>query len=262
MVKMKDMVRTSLIAAITAGAVSATASAQSVGSVIDAAEQSTTAGQQTQARIDRLDDQRTDAELEYRALLQQIESQQLFIEQQQIFIRSQENEFESLNQQLARVDNIETELAPMLREMVVSLENFINLDLPFRLEGENGRQARIERLYTIVDDPNISPAERYRAILNAYEIEASYGRFIRSYDETVLDEAGNPVPVVILQLGRIAAIRKYNDDTMTIRYNGSDDWQPLASSYLSDVTRAIRIAQEVTTPSVYTIPLPGPQVAQ
>jgi hypothetical protein len=149
----------------------------------------------------------------------------------------------------------------MMREMVQNLEEFVNLDLPFRLEGDNGRLARIERLYELIDDPNVSPAERYRVILNAYDIEAAYGRSLTSYDEEILED-GIPVQVTVLQIGRVALIRQYDDGRMTIRHNGSTEWETLPGSYEANVTRAIRIAQEVTTPSVFLVPLPGPTVAQ
>jgi hypothetical protein len=260
MVNLKNLVRASLMATVAAGAFGGAAVAQ-LDQTLSVARTNTDEGAQTQRRIDQLDDQRTDIELEYRALLEQIESQRLFVEQQEVFIRSQENEVESLQAQIERVDGIQTDLAPMMREMVQNLENFVNLDLPFRLEGEGGRLARIEHLYELVDDPNVTPAERYRVILNAYEIEASYGRSTTAYDEEILD-GGVPVQVTVLQIGRVAMIRQYADGRMTILHNGIDDWQPLPSSYEANVTRAIRIAQEVTTPSIFLIPLPGPTVAQ
>ena len=260
MVNLKNLVRASLMATVAASAFGGAAVAQ-LDQTLSVARSNTEDGAQTQRRIDQLDDQRTDIELEYRALLEQIESQRLFVEQQQVFIRSQENEVESLQQQIERVDSIETDLAPMMREMVQNLEEFVNLDLPFRLEGESGRLARIEHLYELVDDPSISPAERYRVILNAYDIEASYGRSLNAYDEEVLED-GVPVQVEVLQIGRVAIIRKYPDGHMTILHNGVSEWQDLPNSYEANVTRAIRIAQEVTTPSVFLSPLPGPQVAQ
>ncbi|MHA6289249.1 DUF3450 domain-containing protein [Maricaulis sp. CAU 1757] len=229
---------------------------------LQTARQDTREGAQTQSRIDQLDDQRTDIELEYRALLEQIESQRLFVEQQEVFIRSQENEVASLQQQIDRVDNIERDLAPMMREMVENLDQFVSLDLPFRMEGEAGRRARIDRLYDLVDDPSVPPAERYRVILNAYDIEMSYGRSVASFDEEIIGEDGAPVSVTVLQLGRVAMIRQYPDGSMTIRHIDSDDWQPLPGGFEGNVTRALRIAQEVTTPSVFLAPLPGPEVAQ
>lgn len=261
MVNMKNMVRTALMAAVAASAFGGAVHAQ-LDQAIANARTGTAAGARTQVRVDQLDDQRTDIELEYRTVLQQVESQALFVEQQRVFIRSQENELTSLEQQIARVDGIERDLAPMMREMVQALENFINLDLPFQMEGEGGRLARIERLYTLIDNANVSPAERYRVILNAYEIESAYGRSLRTYDEEIL-EGGVPVVVAVLQVGRVAVIRQYpTGNRLTIRYVGSSDWVELNSSYGSNVAKAVRIAAEVTTPSVFLAPLPGPTDAR
>jgi hypothetical protein len=261
MVNMKTLVRGSLLAAVAASALGGAVQAQQLDRTISEARRSTTSGAQTQTRIDQLDDQRTDIELQYRALLEQIESQRLFVEQQQVFIRSQENEIASLQQQIERVENIERDLAPMMREMVQNLEEFVSLDLQFQMDGEGGRLARLERLYEVIDDPNIAPAERYRVILNAYEIEMAFGRNVRRYEEGVLED-GVPVTVTTLQIGRVAVIRKYPDGNMTILHPGSDGFQPLSGSHGPNVDRALRIAEGVAMPEIYEAPIPAASSAQ
>ena len=264
MVKMKNMVRASLFAAVAATAIAGGAAAQQVDRLLQTGERSTQEGVTTQERINRIDDQRTDIELEYRTLLTSIESQRLFIQQQEIFIRSQEAEIASLQSQLDRVEDIEVDLAPMMREMVVNLENFVTLDLPFRLDGAEGRLARVEALYELLDDPDITPAERYRVILNRYEIEAQSGRAVRAFEDQVLvDDV--PVTVDVLQVGRTAMVRRYPESQgsrLEIFHVGGDDWQELPGSYLNEVNRAIRVAQGATTVQIFLTPLPGPTTAQ
>ena len=99
MVNLKNLVRASLMATVAAGAFGGAAVAQ-LNQTLEVARGNTANGAQTQAQIDRLDDQRTDIELEFRALLEQIESQRLFVEQQRVFLRSQENEIASLQESL------------------------------------------------------------------------------------------------------------------------------------------------------------------
>lgn len=84
---------------------------------------------------------------------------------------------------------------------------------------------------------------------------------MNTYEEEVLED-GVPVQVTVLQIGRVAMIRRYPDNSLTMLHNDSSDWEALPGSYLANVTRAIRIAQEVTTPSIFLAPLPGPTVAQ
>src|SRR5690606_1135349 len=90
-----------------------------------------------------------DMALAYRAVLQQMESQRLYLEQQRVFLRSQQNEIQSLQSQIDRVGNVGVDLIPMMREMVANLENFIQLDLPFDMQT---RQDRIARLHADLDD--------------------------------------------------------------------------------------------------------------
>lgn len=252
---MKNWVRTSLAAAIVAGAVGGAAQAQQLNTALNVAQQSTQEGSATQQQIDTIDDERSNAELEYRALLQQVESQRLYVAQQQVFIQSQENELDSLRLQIDSVGNIQRDIMPMLREMIENLENFIELDLPFQVDS---RMDEITELYSIVDDPAISPAEKYRVILNAFEVEASYGRGIRTYEEVVEQDAeGNDVSVSYLQIGRVALIRQNTDDSLQLFHRGATDWADIPSSEFNNVQRAFRIAREVTTPEVFLVPLPG-----
>lgn len=257
MAKMRYWLSASVAAALLTGVAGGAAQAQ-INDVIRTAQQATQDAAAAQQQIDDLDDAATDDELQFRALQQQIESQRLYIEQQRVFLQAQQNEIASLEQQIGRVDTVGVDILPMMREMVQTLENFVNLDLPFNVEN---RQERIANLYEDLDDPEISAAERYRLILNAYDIEASYGRQIDSYEETI-DIDGVPTNITTLRIGRVALIRDMpNGDLMAYtQYNG--DWEAVSGASDAAVTSAFRIAQEVTTPDLFTAPIPGSEDAQ
>jgi Protein of unknown function (DUF3450) len=251
MANLNKWLRTSVAAAVFSVGAAGIADAQ-LQTALSTGAQSTQDGASTQRQIDQIDDDRTDAELEYRALLQQIESQRLYVAQQEVFIQSQQNELDSLRLQIDSVGNIQRDLVPMLREMVDNLRQFVELDLPFQ---HDDRLAEVDELYDLIDEPGVSAAEKYRVILNRYEIEGSYGRGLRTYSEnTTID--GNEVTQQILQVGRVALIRDTNG-TLEMLYRGASDWMPVPSSHNNDVQRAFRIAREVTTPEVFTVPLPG-----
>jgi hypothetical protein len=244
--------RNSVAAAVLTVGVASVADAQ-LQTALSTGAQSTQDGASTQRQIDNIDDERTDAELEYRALLQQIESQRLYVAQQEVFIQSQENEIDSLQLQIDSVGNIQRDLIPMLREMVDNLRQFVELDLPFQQED---RMAQIENLYDLIDDPEVSAAEKYRVILNRYEIEASYGRGMRVFSEETVENE-EPVTYNFLQIGRVALIRENPGGGYSLLYRDADDWADLPGGYTSEIQRAFRIAREVTTPEVFTVPLPG-----
>ncbi len=251
MANLNKWLRTSVAAAVFSVGVAGIADAQ-LQTALSTGAQSTQDGASTQRQIDQIDDARTDAELEYRALLQQIESQRLYVAQQEVFIQSQQNELDSLQPQIDSVGNIQRDLIPMLREMVDNLRQFVELDLPFQ---HDDRLAEVDELYDLIDDPEVSAAEKYRVILNRYEIEGSYGRGLRTYSvNTTID--GNDVTQQVLQVGRAALIRD-TDGSLEMLYRGASDWMPVPASHNNDVQRAFRIAREVTTPEVFTVPLPG-----
>ena len=177
----------------------------------------------------------------------------VFIAQQNVFLRSQENELAGLQSQLERVGNIEVDLAPMMLQMFNELEDFIASDLPFRLDQ---RTQRLDNIREVLGEANVSPAEKYRLLLNAFEIESAYGRSLNAYSEEVLVD-GVPQEANILQIGRVAMIRQVGDD-LAIMTHDNQTWRPVPSSMASNVQRAFRIANEVTTPEVFEAPLPGP----
>lgn len=257
MSKLSLLLRAGAVGAVVASAAAGAASAQ-LDRAVEVAQQSTTQGQQNQDQVEQLDDQRTDMARQYRALLQQIESQRLFVEQQRVFLNSQQNEIESLQDQLNRVEGVTVELLPMMREMVVNLENFVQLDLPFQM---NERMDRIQRLYDVLQDPSISEAERYRVILNAYEIEASYGRGIAAYEGS-LTEGGDEV-VDFLRIGRLMLIYATKDGEGYGYWDReSESWQELPGDYGLELNKAFRIANNAAAPDLLLAPVPGPTQSQ
>ncbi len=251
--KFTPYVRACALAAAGA-AVSAGAAHVQLDRAVQVAQQATEQGIQNQTQVEQLDDQRVDLAREYRAILQQIESQRLFVDQQRVFLRSQQNEIESLNEQIGRVDNVKVELLPMMRQMVVNLRNFIDLDLPFQLSE---RIERVERLEETLNDAEITEAERYRVILNAYEIEMAYGRGIDAYEGPL--EEGGADTVDFLRLGRMMLIYRTkdgNDFGYWDRESGS--WQPLQGDYNLELQKAFRIANDAAAPELLLSPVPGP----
>ena len=69
---------------------------------------------------------------------------------------------------------------------------------------------------------------------------------------------GVPNEVDVLQFGRVALVRIFQDGSMEIMTQSNPEWRELSGSHANNVQRALRIAQEVTTPDVFVAPLPGP----
>lgn len=246
-----------LLAGVTLAVTAPMALAQ-LGSALQTGEQATRQAAQTQARINQLDDERSDAVREYRSVLQRIDAAKLLEMQQGRVVESQRAELASLREQLGRVDEIALQMTPMMLDMIAAIEEFYAADLPFKDIKEGGvdaRAERMERLKDVMNIPNVSAAERYRVIVEAYQAEMDYGRTIDTYEDTV-EVNGEVKTVDVFRFGRVSMTYLTQDRQRSGVWNrDTKAWEPLPSSYNADILAGIRMAKQVAAPQVLFAPL-------
>lgn len=239
-----------LLAGAMTMAFSAPAYAQ-LDSAMSAATASTAASSASQQRVEELDDEADQMIREYRAILQQIDNIKLFVDQQNIYLASQEAEIESLNKQLGTVEQIKQGMVPMMLRMTTEIEDSINADLPFQ---KADRLARIQRVKDVLSDPNVSPAEQYRQVLNAFKVEVSFGQGIDSYEGAHPTKPGNVVNFV--RFGRVALVYVTKDESEIARYNlATNKWEPVEGNVALELRQAIRIAKGEAAPQLVEAPV-------
>lgn len=206
---------------------------------LNVGEQATRRAEQVQDQINQLDDQRSDMVREYRTLLQRRDAAELFAKQQELVVQSQRDEIASLTEQLGSIDDITAQTIPMLLSMVEDLKLFVAADLPFKRDE---RAARIEALDAVMAQPNVTPAEQYRLIMEAYSAEMEYGRTVDTWQEEI-NVDGNPTTVDMFLYGRVALVYLAPNGKGARYDRASGEWVALPSSYNEDLRRAIRVAQ-------------------
>ena len=87
----------------------------------------------------------------------------------------------------------------MLQQMFDELVQFVANDVPFFKEE---RDQRIERLRELVSRVDATPSEKFRRLLEAYQIEMEYGRTMSAYRQTLAD--GREADMV--RLGRVTLL--------------------------------------------------------
>ena len=220
-------------------------------SALSAAKASTAASAAAQERIEQLDDQAESAAIEYRAVLQEADNVRLSVDRQEIFLESQRSELASVRRQLRTVDSIKQSIVPMMLNMVVQLEDHVAEDLPFRLSE---RRERIEDVKRVISDPDVSPAEQYRRILNAYEIETNYGYQVDAYEGQHPTRPGNVVDFV--RFGRTSWVYMTKDQGEVATYDlASGEWRQLDGGEAARMRQAIRVANEEAAPEVVYAPV-------
>ena len=88
-------------------------------------------------------------------------------------ITNQERRIADIDESISEVTVIQRQMMPLVIRMIDGLEQFIQLDVPFELDE---RMARLEFLRDNVDRSDMTVAEKFRQVLEAYNIELQYGR--------------------------------------------------------------------------------------
>ncbi|HJL81935.1 MAG TPA: DUF3450 domain-containing protein, partial [Gammaproteobacteria bacterium] len=135
---------------------------------------------------------------EYRLVLQQTDRLIAYNDYVERLITDQEAQIIDINGQLEKFAMIERGIVPLMLDSIETLDKFIDLDVPFLLEE---RKARVARLRIIMDQSNITVSEKYRQIMDAYQIETSFSRDIEAYTG-FLDIDGENHQVDFLRIGR------------------------------------------------------------
>jgi hypothetical protein len=233
---------------------SSEALAQGVDKAIDTRTKANGESVASQKRVDQLSDQTDVLLAEYRNTIKQIESLRVYNRQMDSLIASQITELESLQNQLDNVELVGRGVTPLMLNMITGLDKFVALDVPF-LNAE--RTERVANLRTLMDRADVTNSEKYRRIMEAYQIENEYGRTIEAYRGN-LSQNGVDRQVDFLRVGRIALVYQTLDGIEAGAWDQSaGDWVLLDSSYKPAIKEGLRVARKQAAPEMLRLPLPA-----
>jgi hypothetical protein len=212
----------------------------------------------SQVRIDKLSDDTDRLTAEYRIVLQRIDALRIYNKQVSDLIASQEAEMVSLRRQIDDVELVGREVTPLMLGMLDSIENFVELDVPFLPEERSDRMAD---LHDVMVRADVTDAERYRRIMEAYQIENEFGRTIEAYQgELNLD--GSTRQVDFLRIGRVGFLYQTLDGSETGVWDQKKRAWTDAAGSAGAVRLGIRMARKQTAPDLLRLPLPTAEAAQ
>ncbi|EJL6394873.1 hypothetical protein BOO91_08705 [Vibrio navarrensis] len=242
------------VSALTAAmlTVSGSALAADSGSVISTQAGSNKAAQASQQKIDGYADNTEAMLAEYKAIMRQVDSMKVYNEQINRMVQSQQSELDSLNRQIAQIDQTAMEVVPLTLKMIDALDDFVTLDLPFQSKE---RRKRINELRELMDRADVTTSEKFRKVMEAYQIEEGFSRSIESYKAS-LDRGGEVVTYDFLRIGRTALLFQSPDGIETGMWNQQTrQWEQLPESYRLAVQQGIRIAKKQAPPSLIKLPV-------
>lgn len=206
-----------------------------------------------QQQIDSLDSKIISDHQQYLDALRQADLLDAYNQQLEKLITAQQKELVSTEEQLASLQQTELTVLPLLEQMQAGLHRFVEADLPF-LQSE--REQRLQRLDSLLVRADISLAEKYRQLLNAYQTEVEYGRTLEAYSGELL--AGDDSREVnFIRLGRTALYYQTRDGQESGIWNATTGtWDSLPGSHNSAIHKAIQLAKQQVVPDLLTLPLP------
>ncbi|SFF58342.1 Protein of unknown function [Fontimonas thermophila] len=212
------------------------------------------AAQQTQSRVEQLDDETRQAVAEYRATIQETESLRRYNQQLEQTIKSQLEEMQTMQRQIGEIETTAREIVPFLQKMLATLEEFVKLDMPFLPEE---RAKRIQDLKDMMARADVAIAEKFRRIVEAYQVEMEYGRTLETYQGKVGDRT-----VDMLRVGRVALMYQTLDGAETGYWDvDKQDWVE-DNDYRDAVAAGLKIARKQAAPDLLVVPVRAPKEAK
>jgi len=209
----------------------------------------------SQIIVSNLSDETQDLLGQYRLVLQQIDRLIAYNDYVERLIVDQEAQITDIRKQLDQFALIERGIVPLMLDSIDILDKFIDLDVPFLLEE---RKARVARLRTIMDLSDVTVSEKYRQIMDAYQIETTYGRDIEAYTG-LLEIDGESRQVDFLRIGRTSLTYQTPDQEETGFWNKqAGQWEKLPNKYQNYVTQGLRVARKQVTPNLLELPIEAP----
>ncbi|MFK8053218.1 MAG: DUF3450 domain-containing protein [Woeseiaceae bacterium] len=213
----------------------------------------------SQERVTRYAQQTSELLGEYRITLQQLDRVRVYNANLQAVVDDQNSEVQNIQQQLEDFGNTEKGIVPLMLDMIADLKTFVGLDMPFQTKEREGRVANLEENMT---DSDLTVSEKYRQIMEAYKIEAGFGRTIEAYEGTVNID-GVDTQVEFLRVGRVVLAYQNADQSITGLWNKQTrQWEVVDADYRRAVSDGLALANKQAPPQLLVLPVPGAGAAQ
>jgi len=209
----------------------------------------------SQQNVDEYADDTKDMLHQYRTTLLKIDSLRIYNDQLEKLTAKQLETANSLSDQINSIAETQQNIVPLLLRMIEALEEFVSLDAPFLQEE---RLARINLIKNMMDRPDVSLPDKYRRIMEAYQIEMEYGRTIDTVTETIQTN-NTPSTVEILRIGRLSIFYQSLDGKESGYWDKQEkEWRLLSDDYNRSIAQGIQIAKKQAPPNLIKLPITAP----
>jgi len=229
---------------------------QAVDQIVAAENRRVQQAQESQDQIDGVVAQTRSAVEEYRATLKEVDGLIVYNTLLDRQIEDQEQELANLRTSIDQVQVIERQILPLLTRMIEGLERFVESDVPFLVEE---RRDRVNGLNDLLERADVTVAEKFRVVMEAWQIENDYARTISSYTAE-LEINGNNREVDVLQIGRVVLLYQTPDGAQSGAWDQRNrQWVDLGNAYRNQIRQGLRMARAQVAPDLLLIPVAPPE---
>lgn len=246
-----------LVVSGTLGGAVAAVQANTLDSILAVGKSKNDAARSSQAKIDKLADETRDLLSDYKTVTKQVDGLKVYNTRLQRQIDNQTARINEIDSSIDQVTVISRQITPLIIRMVDGLEKFVELDVPFHRKE---REQRIGFLRANLDRSDLSVAEKFRQVLEAYKIESEYGRKIDAYKGNV-EIDGVERDVNFLRVGRVALLYQTTDTEVSGAWDQSSrTWVSLnRGEYRNAIMKGLRIARKEASIDLMSIPVAAPE---
>lgn len=231
--------------------------AQSVDKVLQAEDRRLNLAQQSQERVNTIVERTRSLEDQYRAINKEIDGLKVYNRLMKAQTSGQTADLQDIALSMDQVDVINRQIFPMMERMIDGLEQSVNLDIPFLMDE---RIKRVGVLKEILERSDVSVAEKFRKVMEAYQIENDYGTSSEWYTQSLtLDDATRSYN--ILRIGRIGLYFQSDDSKITGRWDNSAREWVMDDSSRNEIRKGLRMARQLIAPELIIIPVAAPAEA-
>lgn len=228
-------------------------SAQAINNAQTLTEKMNNTAANSQYNIDKSADRTLSMQAEMERLQEEVDNLTVYRDHLAKLVNNQHQELASLDEQLQGIKTTRQGIVPLMYKMLAGLDDIINTGKPIKKQQ---RLARLAKLNTLMSQADVSDAEKYRRILEAYQIEIDYGTKLGVYQgEIALASLAQSITVDLLHLGRIAFVARSLDSQHYWQWHDQGQAWVTISEHTNEIDKAFKMANKQIAPSLISLPV-------
>lgn len=214
--------------------------------------------QESQERINQVVERTRSLSDDYRSINKEIDGLKVYNRLMTAQTNGQQATLDDIALSMEQVDVINRQIFPLMERMIDGIKQSVALDIPFLMAERN---KRVTELSDIMERSDVSVAEKFRKVMEAYQIEMDYGTTNDWYTES-LNVDGAVREYNMLRIGRVGLYFQSDDTSITGWWNSeAGAYELLGSEYRNEVRKGIRVARQLVAPELILLPMPAPESA-